>query len=87
MIAKLSMLKDTAERNDFQSENFFWLDIGYGLGNQSIYPTSGCWSPQNLTNDRKYDDVITYIAVNNVTQVSTILQIYQRRIGPVPANW
>ena len=82
MNAKLSMLKDAAERDDFHSENFFWIDIGYGHGNQSVYPTAGCWSPESLINDRKYGDEITYIAVNDVTQVSTILQLYQRRIGP-----
>ena len=32
--------------------------------------------------DRKYDDIITYIAVNDITQVESILQLYKRRIGP-----
>ena len=82
MNAKLSMLKDAAKRNDFKTDNYFWIDIGYGHGNHSIFPKSGCWSPQKIIDDGRNDDVITYIAVNDITQVESILQLYKRRIGP-----
>ena len=56
--------------------------IWYGHGNHSIFPKSGCWGPRKLTDDHKFDDVVTYIAVNDITHVESILRLYKQRIGP-----
>ena len=79
MNSKFALLRDTARVNPFNSSHFFWLDMGYGHGHD-IYPRDNKWLPMALLRDTSHR--ITYIAINNLTQVRSIFDIYKKRVGP-----
>ena len=78
MNAKFTMLHDTVHENPFNSSYFYWLDMGYGHG-QDVYPKYCDWTPKNIMDDL---DRITYVAVNNVSTVRSVFQLYKQRVGP-----
>ena len=78
MNAKVSMLSDTASRNVFNTAYFYWLDMGYAHG-ADVFPKYCHWAPNNIMDD---SNKITYIAVNDVFIVESILQLYKQRVGP-----
>ncbi len=78
MNAKLSMMYETVNRNPFNTSYFYWLDMGYGHG-QDVFPKSCNWAPNNIMDN---SNKITYIAVNNVSIVQSVLQLYKQKVGP-----
>lgn len=78
MNAKFTMLYDTVHENPFDSSYFYWLDMGYGHG-QDVYPNYCGWSPNNIMDD---SGRITYVAINNVSTVESVFQLYKQRVGP-----
>ena len=79
MNSKTDLLLEASRVNVFNSTHFFWMDMGYGHGND-VFPADNQWTPWNLIENPT--DKITYIAVNNLTLVKSVFDIYKRRVGP-----
>lgn len=45
---KLSFMKHAINKNVFNSTHFFWIDAGYGHGNEVIFPEIQGWVPRKL---------------------------------------
>lgn len=80
MSSKLQMLFTAVKENVFDTEFFFWMDIGYAHG-QDVYPKTCNWAPNNLMLSN-HSDKITYMQMNAIHLVKTIHDVYKQAIGP-----
>ena len=55
--SKLYFINEAIEANPFQNDFFFWLDGGYGHGND-VHPHDGIWRPKNIF---EYPNKVTFI--------------------------
>ena len=79
--SKPSMLYRTSLENPFNSSHFFWIDMGYGHG-EDIYPDECDWAPNNLMYNESVRDQITFIQLNPIAWLSSIFDVYKKRIPP-----
>lgn len=79
MNSKLSLLHAAAEENHFRSAYFFWVDAGYGHG-EDVFPKSCSWAPWNLM--RGGDDRVTYIQLVDLTLIDSVYSIYKQPLPP-----
>ena len=78
MNSKLALLRNATRRNHFKNRYFFWMDMGYGHGND-IFPKNCYWTPRNLMNGR---DKITYIMLNQLSFIDSSHVLYKTKLPP-----
>ncbi len=78
MNSKFSFLRQASLRNYFRTGYFYWMDIGYGHG-EDIFPKSCLWSPRSIMNRRNQ---ITYIQLNPLSVLDSIEDLYKKDLPP-----
>ena len=82
MNSKFSMLSEAAALNVFNTSHFYWIDMAYGHGDSSVFPEKCDWEPSNIMYSESLSDRITYIAINNISLLTNIHQIYKKDVPP-----
>ena len=75
--SKVRLLKEAVDQNFFRTEYFYWIDLGYGHGEGSHFPTDSCWAPRNAMLDK-----ISIVALNDVNLYQDIHQLYKKAVHP-----
>ena len=76
--SKIALVHQAALRNIFETNHYFWLDMGYGHGG-ALYPQNRTWAPFNIMDG---EDKITYIKLNTIESVESVWHIYKQLIRP-----
>ncbi|XP_052067166.1 protein HtrL-like [Mytilus californianus] len=77
---KLSFLKEAIKADIFKSSHFFWIDSGYGHGDENIFQNLKKWTPSKLLSLSK---TVTFIQLHDTEMYKEYgLKLHKESIDP-----